>query len=140
MERAQEVLIFWFQEPEGAQGTKKDNYHTKWFPAATSGAQAETDRIIHEQFQDLLEQAEAGSLDNWQEQPKSALALVVILDQFSRHIHRGDRPAIDRNDQAALLIAELGHAVLAAELVEIPLAVDVHHALGRRGLGDCHAA
>eukprot|EP00959_Pyramimonas_sp_CCMP1952_P008364 174862-Pyramimonas_sp.AAC.2 len=51
--------------------------------------QADIDKVIIEQFGELLNRAERGELDAWGElNPRAATALVVLLDQFSRHVYR----------------------------------------------------
>lgn len=53
-------------------------------------------------FKETLAHARDGAYDHWAETPKGMLALVILLDQFSRNIHRGtplafaaDRKALD---------------------------------------------
>ena len=46
------------------------------------------DSEIRHRFGDLHERASQGSLDAWAVTPQGRIALVVVLDQFSRHIHR----------------------------------------------------
>ena len=41
-------------------------------------------------FGQALRDAREGRFDPWAEEPESALALVIMLDQFSRNIHRGN--------------------------------------------------
>jgi hypothetical protein len=49
----------------------------------------EVDTQISERFGEVLEQARRGELDHWAETPRGRLALIVVLDQFSRNIYRG---------------------------------------------------
>ena len=49
----------------------------------------EVDREIRERFGDVLEQAREGGLDHWAETPRGRLALIIVLDQFSRNAYRG---------------------------------------------------
>jgi uncharacterized protein (DUF924 family) len=55
-------------------------------------------------FKDALAQARTGAFDHWAETPKGALALIILLDQFSRNIHRGT-PLAFAADHKALTIA-----------------------------------
>jgi uncharacterized protein (DUF924 family) len=48
----------------------------------------EVDREITERFGEVLEQARRGELDHWAETPRGRLALIIVLDQFSRNIYR----------------------------------------------------
>jgi uncharacterized protein (DUF924 family) len=94
------VNEFWFG------GNLKENYQTKWFPPSGPGTQQQTDEILKEQFSTTLEAAEKGELDSWRNTPQTLIALIVVLDQFSRHIHRHNRAAIEENDTKALALAE----------------------------------
>jgi uncharacterized protein (DUF924 family) len=55
-------------------------------------------------FGQALKDAREGRFDGWAEEPVSALALVIMLDQFSRNIHRGS-PLMFAADAKALGIA-----------------------------------
>lgn len=70
------------------------------------------DSVIAERFSLLLEKAMGGDLDHWSHAPRSRLALIVVLDQFSRSVHRGTAQAFAQ-DQKALALAlegiEIGH-------------------------------
>ena len=70
------------------------------------------DAAIVEQFAPVLERATRGELDHWSYGPRSRLALIIVLDQFSRSIHRGTARAFAQ-DQKALALAlqgiEIGH-------------------------------
>ncbi|HEX2795040.1 MAG TPA: DUF924 family protein, partial [Croceicoccus sp.] len=70
-----EVLDFWFRELTPAQ----------WF----DGGEA-IDTAIRERFGGRVEQALAGTLDGWAESPRGRLALVTLIDQFTRNVFRGE--------------------------------------------------
>jgi uncharacterized protein (DUF924 family) len=76
-----------------------------WF---RGGANAEIER----RFAPLLERASRGEHDDWCHEPRSRLALIIVLDQFSRAIHAGAGAAF-AHDPKALAIAregiEIGH-------------------------------
>lgn len=59
---------------------------------------------IKEKFGDCLERASRGELDNWKETPRGRVALVLVLDQFSRNCHRNSSRGYAQ-DEAALQIA-----------------------------------
>jgi len=40
-------------------------------------------------FADALRDAKSGALDHWTATPRGTLALIILLDQFSRNLHRG---------------------------------------------------
>ena len=83
----EEVLDFWFEGVAGdAQAIAARS--RVWFQADPA-----FDRLCRERFGDLHRRAARGDLDAWQETPRGALALVIVLDQFSRNIHRGTSAA-----------------------------------------------
>lgn len=87
---ASAVLQFWFDDISPAQRWKVD-------PAF--------DALIAERFGPVLVQAAAGALSTWRATPSGRLAEVIVLDQFSRNIHRGT-PAAFAQDAQALALAE----------------------------------
>lgn len=72
----------------------------KWF-TADAGFDAE----IAERFGALHKAAAAGRCDEWAETAPGALALIIVLDQFSRNIHRDSAEAF-ACDAKALGLAE----------------------------------
>jgi uncharacterized protein (DUF924 family) len=82
------VLDFWFQgEPE--------RFRDSWFRA-----DATFDAVCVSRFAEVLRDARAGALDHWADTPEGALALVIVLDQLSRNIHRGRLDAYAADTQA----------------------------------------
>ena len=102
---AVQVNAFWFGDPPGAA-------RIEWF---------RKDAAFYEQirtrFGGLHARAARRELDAWRAEAQSMLALVVVLDQFSRNLYRNDarafaqdayalecaRQAIARGDDQALL-------------------------------------
>jgi uncharacterized protein (DUF924 family) len=80
MDQAERVLRFWF--PERLTAAELPRQMEWWF---RGGANAE----IAVQFPSVLEEAVSGRLDHWSKTPRSRLALIVVLDQFSRGMHAG---------------------------------------------------
>jgi uncharacterized protein (DUF924 family) len=62
------------------------------------------DDELRQQFASWIEPAAEGKLAHWEETPETALALVLLLDQFPRNIHRGS-PRAYRCDPAARQVA-----------------------------------
>ncbi|MFM0403157.1 DUF924 family protein [Paraburkholderia aspalathi] len=94
---AREVLECWF----GAPNTPTFGEARKlWF-----SRDAAFDAMLLERFGALIDAARAGSLDSWTETPLGALALVIVLDQFSRNCHR-NTPRAFAADHHALHIAQ----------------------------------
>jgi uncharacterized protein (DUF924 family) len=69
------VLAFWLDEL-GTEG---------WYKADDA-----VDAKISARFGALWEEAHAGGLADWLETPKGALAYLIVTDQFSRNMFRGD--------------------------------------------------
>lgn len=85
------ILDFWFSE-----GMSK-----RWF---TGGP--ELDEEIRSKFGKLVGLAQAGGLADWEAQPQSRLALVIVLDQFSRNIFRGKAKAFGGDARAQQLVTD----------------------------------
>jgi uncharacterized protein (DUF924 family) len=79
-----EVLAFW-----RAAGPDK------WFKKDPA-----LDQEIAERFLAVWEAAAGGKLASWEQTPESALALVIVLDQFPRNMFRGQRCCYDRDPMA----------------------------------------
>ncbi len=105
--RAQDILLYWFgPRPYTAAGLEP---HVRlWFGAhAAPELLPQADELIRDRFGDSLHAAEDGRLAAWDSSPRRRLALIVLLDQFSRHVYRGTAQAY-RNDHAALSLAISG--------------------------------
>lgn len=81
----QDVLDFWFS----------DLMKPNWFAKSD-----DIDSRIRNDFAETYQAAHEGRLDHWMEDADSALALVIVLDQFPRNIHRGDARSFESNDIA----------------------------------------
>ena len=82
-----DVLDFWF----AGDGTQ---FRDVWFE---QDAAFDTDCA---RFIDALLAARTGALDHWADTARSMLALIVLLDQFSRNLHRGSPDAFAADAQA----------------------------------------
>jgi len=79
--RAAEVLDFWFGKPGD---THRLQTRPEWFRKDDA-----FDALIDQRFGPLIDAALRGELVAWAAQPLSALALIVVLDQFTRNTRRG---------------------------------------------------
>jgi uncharacterized protein (DUF924 family) len=99
------VLEFWFPSlPHGDVAARVRQWEW-WFRGGGDAA-------IGENFSPLSERAIRGELDDWAKEPRSRLALILILDQFSRTIYRGTAQAFAQDAKACVLSIsgiELGH-------------------------------
>lgn len=100
MDAAEDLLTFWFGGL--TDGFADDAHRRLWF----LGGEAfdETCRI---RFASLAAQAASGELDEWQAEPRSCLAFILLCDQIPRNIHRG-RPLAFATDGPALNAARTG--------------------------------
>ena len=117
----QKVLSYWFA------GDQQVNYKTKWFPDGSTALQAQADSHVQENFGELFLSAIEGQLQLWQHDTKGCVALIVVLDQFSRHICRlkGKELAAQeqkRADELALEIAKNFHALEGFETLQLSIA------------------
>ncbi|MBY5921809.1 DUF924 family protein [Ferrimonas balearica] len=88
MEREiQQVLDFWFGrlDPDGLPLEPMDKL---WF-----GASALTDSAIAQRFGGMHQRAVSGELASWCDTPSGRLALIILIDQFSRNLYRGQADA-----------------------------------------------
>src|SRR5690349_4352086 len=95
-EESEQVLGFWFPELADADHTRMVRQFEWWF---RGGA----DRAIAERFAILLERAMRGELDHWSKWPRSRLALIIVLDQFSRSLYRDTARAYAQDEKALAL-------------------------------------
>lgn len=88
---ADAILKFWFEDIE----------HSRWFRK-----DAEFDRDLEQRFGELLKQAKSDQLDRWCDTPHGHLALIIVLDQFSRNIHRESPKAFEADPKALRLAVD----------------------------------
>jgi len=87
----EDVLDFWF-------GDDPTLFREAWFRTDPT-----FDAACRARFGTVLEAARTGALDSWAETPRGTLALVIVLDQFSRNIHRGTPDAFAADPRARAL-------------------------------------
>lgn len=97
----QPLLEWWFGSAESPSEVAKAK-GTLWF-----GKKKSQDRDARERFAGQVEQALAGGLSDWAENPQGWLALVLLLDQLPRMIYR-DTPKAFAGDQRAQTWVEHG--------------------------------
>lgn len=97
-----DVLDFWFPEGRSSQ-IKAETHRDHWSWRLHGGA----DNMIVERFADLTSSAASGDLDDWTSDPEGRLALIIVLDQFSRSLWR-NTPRAFAQDPAALSLAMEG--------------------------------
>ena len=102
--RAQDVLDYWF----GADPMAPDQLSQRmrlWFGGdEPPEIRALRDESLTARFGGLALAAAAGHLDAWVSSPHRLLALVLLLDQFPRSIHRGTAAAFAQDERALELV------------------------------------
>jgi uncharacterized protein (DUF924 family) len=81
---AKRVITFWFNRPP-----------LEWI-IAPKGLDAQ----MKSEFGDLVLQARRNELDEWAAEPEGSVALVALLDQFSRNMFRGTAEAFSADAKA----------------------------------------
>jgi uncharacterized protein (DUF924 family) len=94
----EDVLTFWL----GAAAKVPDELMYKFRRWYQGGP--ELDVEIAARFRDVIERALTGGLNDWNETKRGRLALVIVLDQFARNVHRGT-PRAYAGDARALSLA-----------------------------------
>lgn len=78
------ILSYWVPRGYDANAETLREQRRHWFRGSP-----DLDREIGDRFSGTLEQARKGELDSWAETPRGRLALIIVLDQFSRSIFKG---------------------------------------------------
>ena len=86
----EQILKFWFAELGPKQWWGKDEA---------------LDALIAARHAGLLAGASRCELYDWRDSPRGRLAEIIVLDQFSRHVHR-DTPLAFASDPLALALAQ----------------------------------
>jgi len=89
-----EILEFWFGRVEETIVPSEERARV-WF-----GDSLEVDAEVKSQFSSALQEAIDGKCSAWEETPRGRLALIIMLDQFSRHIYRDTSNAFAQDDYA----------------------------------------
>jgi uncharacterized protein (DUF924 family) len=100
--RPRDILDFWFAAGWDKWWSKNDAF----------------DAEIKRRFGALHAEACAGELDDWARDAQGALALVILLDQFSRNLYRNDHRAWAQDGKALGLARE---AIAHRFDVEVPV-------------------
>ncbi len=79
-----DVLDFWWQAGASKWFARDDNF----------------DRKIRERFLTTIEAAQKGELDAWADTAHGSLALILLLDQFTRNVFRNDARAFEADARA----------------------------------------
>jgi uncharacterized protein (DUF924 family) len=94
-----DIHRFWFGELDD-NGLCAPQQRRLWFRKSD-----DTDRLCREQFGMLVDHAVAGGLESWADSDRGRVALVLLLDQFTRNIYR-DSPGAFAGDPRALSLVQ----------------------------------
>jgi uncharacterized protein (DUF924 family) len=97
MEQMEAILHYWFGN---AEKTALPSEHRTW---VWFSGDSSLDVEIKMKFQDDLQKAMDGGYDHWKQTPRGFLALIILFDQFSRHIFRHTPKAFEQDSKALQL-------------------------------------
>ncbi|MDG9925951.1 MULTISPECIES: DUF924 domain-containing protein [unclassified Pseudomonas] len=97
----QPLLDWWFGDTEAAASVVAANRQGLWF-----GYRAEQDDEARRLFGEPCAAALAGALQDWAELPQGWLALILLLDQLPRMIHRSTPQAFSGDVRAQALVRQ----------------------------------
>jgi len=86
------ILNFWFEETSAEQKFKKD---------------LKFDQVIKDKFFNDYELASQNKLDDWQDTDRGCLALIILLDQFSRNLFRESGKAFEQDKKARSVLLKI---------------------------------
>lgn len=95
---SEEVLWFWLESPATTSHRLMQKIQ-RWYQGTP-----ELDLEIDTRFGNLVERALDGGHEDWTDNPRGRLALIIVLDQFARNVHRGTKRAY-AGDARALALA-----------------------------------
>ena len=96
--QAQTVLLFWLGDAM-EHGWPLESRSKLWF-----GGGADLDATVHTRFGSQVDEAMRGGLGDWEQYPLDTLALVLLLDQFTRNVYRGQPRAFSGDTRAQALV------------------------------------
>ena len=90
--KIKKILDFWFIETPDEKKFKKD---------------LKFDEVIKNKFFNDYELATQNKLDDWQETAAGCLALIILLDQFSRNLFRESSKAFEQDDKSKSILLKI---------------------------------
>ena len=91
VENAKKILDFWFNESLPEELFRQKNSF---------------DKKIKDNFFNDYEKAIINEYDDWQDEPRSCLALIILLDQFSRNLFRNEKKTFEQDHKCRLIVNE----------------------------------
>jgi len=94
------VLSFWFGDLKENEAPSEAHRKMWWIK------DTENDNRIKDNFGNDLRLAIDGELDDWKKSPEGSLALIILLDQFSRNIYRDTNKAFSQDEMSLQICTE----------------------------------
>jgi uncharacterized protein (DUF924 family) len=101
IEKQSQILDFWFGDLKNGEVPPQKLSRMWW------AKNRDIDEYIRKNFENDLLSAVKGELGDWESTPRGTLALIILLDQFSRNMYR-DTPRAFSQDTLALRLAVKG--------------------------------
>jgi uncharacterized protein (DUF924 family) len=95
-----DLLALWFGDNPDDSAVAAEKKELWW------GHNPETDEMLRERFGTACTSAAVGILDHWTGSPHGRLALILLLDQIPRAIHRGQPDAFAYDADARKVAAQ----------------------------------
>ena len=90
--KIKKILYFWFVETSDEKKFQKD---------------FKFDQVIKDRFLSDYELASQNKLDDWQRTDRGCIALIILLDQFSRNLFRESRKAFEQDEKARSVLLKI---------------------------------
>lgn len=97
-----DVLDYWFGDSANLEVDDLKEYFRRWFHGGK-----EIDKEIKTRFGKVVKQAAADELSSWENSTEGLLALIILLDQFTRNVYRGTAKAFVYDAKALRLCRKL---------------------------------
>ncbi len=94
-----DVYGYWFGDAPASSADELKTRMRRWYQGGPT-----MDEEIRQRFGPLVEKALAGELDSWATTPRGRIALILLLDQFTRNLFR-DSPRCYSGDAKAQHLA-----------------------------------
>src|SRR5437016_993855 len=111
MDEIDRVHAFWFGDAPARDASGAQAKMRRWYRGGPA-----MDAEVREKFAPLVERALRGELDGWAASPSGRIALILLLDQFTRNVWRDDPRCYQGDPKAQQLAVEALDAGLDAQL------------------------
>ena len=101
--QALNILEFWFGLPPYTREAVTRRMRLWFGDTSAPELRPQNDEVLRWRFGTLAAAAARGEFDVWESSPRRRLALILMLDQFPRAIHRGERQAYAQDHRALAL-------------------------------------